>query len=90
MHVEPINTSIKKNDKNKSKRLNITVYVKGTFPKNNCQLSKYTVWSTKHLPSFILGLVTTELKTHHLNQTDIKVPNWSIKANIRTNIRGLS
>lgn len=28
--------------------------------------------------------MTTELKTRHMIYTRIKVPNWSMKANIRT------
>lgn len=31
--------------------------------------------------------MTFELKTHHMTYTGIKVPNWSMKANIRTIIR---
>lgn len=40
-------------------------------------------------PSFILGFMATELKSSHATviytiQTDIKVPDWGIQANIHT------
>lgn len=40
-------------------------------------------------PSFIFGLMASELKSRHATviymiQTDIKVPNWSTKANIHS------
>lgn len=80
-----------KNERKESKDASIAVCVKWRVPETTVHY-----WDLHHGPrnaniwaSFMLGLMATELKSRHATviymiQTDIKVPNWSIKANIHT------